>query len=414
VADAGDHSAALTNRKPHGGRTRVRRKPLPKPYERLGGIRQLNRTELWQRIADAPSRRDMQRPYPREDLRENFGRFYDWMWRAARHNRSARVDTTWMQCAIGNGYDPDGLAPGKVVTSMKNYAELAAEIGVAVMGGVQDASGAWRRCDFRLLDPDVDCSDPRRSSSVAKATRPSRIAVRRRESRRERHANRHQPHRRRGGRGAAKPRYRLFFQPSNLGSPLKTTPTTSGSSLNNSAGPRAGLDRRTPAPPNRERPGPAAPPSAADVEAALQAIRKAALSGEREPLLAAANAAQHVVSIDVIGELAFRHLFGAEPRLSKKRRLQLRRTAGQLERTAFFGKGAAPGLAAEQLVGYMAAHRDRLRLPPQPGGPPPARPASLGYFVVKLRRQARKWRDTERRRRGAQPKGKRCSPTPSG
>jgi hypothetical protein len=133
-------------------------------------------------------------------------------------------------------------------------------------------------------------------------------------------------------------------------------------------------------------------------------VRTAALSGEAEPLLAAAGAAQASgVEVDRIGELLFRCLFGAEPRLSKKRRLQLRRTAGQLERTALFGKGAPAGLAAEQLALWMVGHAEDLRERPQPGAPPPARPQSLAYFVVKLRRQARKWRDTERRARGAKP-----------
>ena len=69
--------------------------PLPLP-------RQLDRAELLTRIDELPSREGKR--FPRADLADNLGRFYDALWRHAHARGTVRYRLTGRQLAAACGY----------------------------------------------------------------------------------------------------------------------------------------------------------------------------------------------------------------------------------------------------------------------------------------------------------------------
>jgi hypothetical protein len=172
------------------------------------------------RVANLPSRAEMQRPQLKADLAENLLRTYDALWRRARATHSALVDTTWRQLARACGY-PEDTRTDRGHRSIARYLDLLAEAGMVTWGGAKTPTGRWQCLHVELLEPPSLVSTEGRSSSAGQAAFACE-ARRRHESPRDRAARRRSPWRRCGGRRDAVARHDLSWS-KNVRSPYSET-----------------------------------------------------------------------------------------------------------------------------------------------------------------------------------------------
>lgn len=357
--------------------------------------RQIAAGELLERVAEVPSREGM-RP-PRADYANNLRQSWSAVWRWAHGRRSGQFRITWRQL-----YDACGLPERDYdhpETSVRRYMAVFEEAGVLTISG-RDELADGRTCVVTLLEPPARLeSADRRRSSAGQGT--SCTAVRRRETRSQRADRRDCPYRRKGGRGRATPTHDFYW-----GSYVSTqgvdppkggsTPTTKDVRAREAEPPGGGLmDAIRPRGCGAGNAGPVP-----DVGAALEAARTAAARGGVRALeeLAGVPGAHPVVLAIVAWEL----LFGGRPGLSRRRRLHLeracavhdrldgRRGAG-VGRLLWMMNGVACDLA-DQAEGARTGSRlalDRHRTQPAP--------ATLNYFVTRLRSSGRSRRGAARR-----------------
>ena len=141
----------------------------PRPKRRGLPSYHVNMEDLGLRIASAPSRAGMARPYPKSDYLEGAWKLFNDVWSWAHGVGSSHFDATWPQLQAKGNFEEGA----QVERSLRRYAAILEEIGLVRIYGVKDANGAWQRLDVELLQPPPFEPDPallsrlsRRSSSV--------------------------------------------------------------------------------------------------------------------------------------------------------------------------------------------------------------------------------------------------------
>src|SRR5581483_8517679 len=328
------------------------------------------------------------------------------LWRHAHARGTACYRLTGRQLARACGYEE--LAENRRWhSSLDSYRRVLAEAGLVDISGRDELSDG-RTCVVTLREP------ARKDGAIAYKfdKKLSCRAVRRRETRSQREDRRVRPWCPKGGRGRATQRWDFLFgsisRYSGLGPPYGGSKPARDVRGREAGPPDGGLVDapicpQGPAPPPQGQGPPSAgqgpAPAVAAFEAAppsldrgsqLERLRTAAGREGPEALSQAARAGGDPVAIAIV---AWELWFDGRPALSRKRRLQLERSCLTIDRIR-----GETGAGALHLLGFMAEVRGDLGLwaAMHPHMPPPA---TLAWFVTRLRRDARAWRRQWRARR---------------
>lgn len=297
---------------------------------------------------------------------------------------------------------PDRPAAMRKSSSIYRWAKRLERAGLVRVEPAEDmtSTGATIGLRWRMLDP-------RRSSSAGQAPAHGRSFRRRRESARQALEHRHRPRGRRCGRASLGP-FVPFFDRRDLG-------TGCSSSVEDERGDArvcargAGSHRGTAWSDAHQRH--LAPHRAAALERAayISAFRewrdrlrgRDATPGEAfEALVAAGRAGEDPA---VLGAVYFSMRSGRSAKAGRPVREAIRRHAAQADRCANMGAGQL-GAGAELLLGFIDDCFERVEdglvaLPR--GATSPEHIRSLSWFVVALRREARRWARHQRHRQAA-------------